>query len=198
MWYATYYRRVYKYRLKQDPYHIRMYKTRVGTMVLHIDTFTNVVCSRILTTDAYNKHGYAIWFYTHTRLNLVTATRVSSKSLLQTRVDTHHSLLRAYRRRMFVLSQSRVCNTRLQYLLVHERASVMCFFYILHMEGQMLQKNVLTYIFNSQFYQEKVVRPKQKGHYKGHATKRVPLVLCVRPTVPWSLPACPKAPALST
>ena len=134
---ANYYRRVYKHRLQQYSYYRRVYWTRVGTMFLHTDAFTNIVCSRILTIDAYNTHAFEIWFFTPTRLQTssvvgillqtrllhtrwhyvfshrqvykhrlqqdsyyrrVQQTRVSSKSLLQTCVDTNRSLLRAHHR----------------------------------------------------------------------------------------------------
>jgi hypothetical protein len=43
---------------------------------------------------------------------------VSSKGLLQTRVDTHQSLVRDYHRRVFILSQLRIYNIRLWYVLI--------------------------------------------------------------------------------
>jgi hypothetical protein len=40
-------------------------------MFLHTYAFTNVVYSRILTIDVYNRHTSKIWLFTQTCLNLI-------------------------------------------------------------------------------------------------------------------------------
>ena len=110
-----------------------MYCTRVGAMFLYTAVFTNIVCSRILTTDACIAHASALCFFTQTCLQIssvvgfllqtrITNTRLRYGSshrriliLPRTRVDTHKSLLRAYHRCVFVFVTvasvvCRVCN----------------------------------------------------------------------------------------
>jgi hypothetical protein len=70
-----------------------------------IDVLTNDVCSSILTTDACPAGASDLWFFIQTRLNLVGDACSLDASLVRDycrRVDTHRSLLRVYRRHVFV------------------------------------------------------------------------------------------------
>ena len=64
-------------------------------MLITTDAFTNIVCSRILTTDAYIVHTSTLCFFTPTRLQ----TQFVVVFLLQTRVlDTHRHYVSSHRR----------------------------------------------------------------------------------------------------